>query len=203
MSARGRVGLAAAAAVVAVLAMVLLAAVMAPTPAAVAQSSAGCYRQAGGNKWVCRSGGEMEFQSGSTLDVQSGATFSVGGNAALNTFTASGNSNVDGTLAVGGALALESDVNLVPQTPITVTNAGTFTVGGGVQLIQAAGAVTPVLNSGSQGQKVTLLNISNQNITIADTTGQLLSAAAVLGQWDTLTLYYYGTNWIEVARSNN
>ena len=125
------------------------------------------------------------------------------GNTAMSTFTASGNSNVDGTLAVDGALALSSGYNLVPQTPITVTNTATFTAGGGVQLIQASGSVTPVLNPGSQGQVVTLLNISNQTITIADTTGQLLSAAGTLGQWDTLTLYYYGTSWIEIARSNN
>lgn len=125
------------------------------------------------------------------------------GNTAMSTFTASGNSNVDGTLAVGGRLAMATGYNLVPQTPITVTNAAVFTPTGSLQLIQAAGAVTPVLASGSSGQVLTLLNISNQTITIADTTGQLLSAAGALGQWDTLTLVYYGVNWIEVARSNN
>jgi len=31
----------------------------------------------------------------------------------------------------------------------------------------------------------------------------LFSAAWEGGQWDTLTLYYRGTAWIEVARSNN
>lgn len=130
-------------------------------------------------------------------------TLNATGNTAMSTFTASGNSNVDGTLAVGGALALSTGYNIVPQTPITVTNAATFTVAGSLQLIQASGTVTPVLNPGTPGQVVTLLNISNQTITIADTTGQLLSAAGALGQWDTLTLVYYGVNWIEIARSNN
>jgi hypothetical protein len=136
-------------------------------------------------------------------DLDAYGVLNVVGHTAMSTFEASGNSNVGGTLAVEGAFSASDNVSLIAQSPITVTNTGTFTVGGGVQLIQAAGSVTPVLNSGVQGQMVTLLNISNQTITLADTTGQLLSANWVGGQWDTLTLYFYGVTWIEVARSNN
>ena len=136
-------------------------------------------------------------------DLDAYGVLNVVGHTAMSTFETSGNVNVGGTLSVGGALGLSDNVSYIAQTPITVTNAATFTVGGGVQLIQAAGTVTPVLNGGSQGQMVTLLNISNQTINLADTSGQLFSAAWAGGQWDTLTLYYYGTSWIEVARSNN
>jgi len=33
-----------------------------------------CYREQGGDKWVCGDGGEFELQSGATLDIQSGVT---------------------------------------------------------------------------------------------------------------------------------
>lgn len=127
----------------------------------------------------------------------------VTGNLGSGPLAVTGNASVSGSLSVVGAAGFADDVNLVAQSAITVTNAATFTVGGGVQRIQASGSVTPVLNPGTQGQMVTLLNITNQNITIADTSGQMLSANWVGGQWDTLTLYYYGTSWIELARSNN
>lgn len=132
-----------------------------------------------------------------------GGALGVTGATTMAALNATGNATFGGTLAVTGAAAFATKVNIVPQTAITVTNAAVFTPTGSLQLIQAAGGVSPVLASGSSGQVVTLLNISNQTITIADTTGQLLSAAGALGQWDTLTLVWYGTSWIELARSNN
>lgn len=78
--------------------------------------AAGCYREEGGDKWVCQDGGEMEFQTGSTLDVQSGATAGFGGNLL-----------VTGTLDVDGATTLNStldvDGNLSSGTgAVTVTD---------------------------------------------------------------------------------
>lgn len=37
-----------------------------------------CYREQGGDKITCASGGEIQVESGATLDVQSGATFNIG-----------------------------------------------------------------------------------------------------------------------------
>jgi hypothetical protein len=51
-----------------------------------------CYREQGGDKWVCGSGGEMEFQSGAVLELQSGATVT------MTTYTINGDGTFTGTV---------------------------------------------------------------------------------------------------------
>lgn len=113
-------------------------------------------------------------------------------------------SSAEGTFTVNGSdLVVAHTVAIAPQSAISVTNGGVITPTGTIQLLEAAGNVTATLASGGSGDVVTLLNTANVAILIQDTTGQILASDATLGQWDTLTVYWYGTSWIELDRSNN
>jgi len=48
-----------------------------------------------------------------------------------------------------------------------------------------------------------LVNTAAQDVLIQDTANQVLSADITLNQYDTLTLLFDGTRWLELARSNN
>jgi hypothetical protein len=144
-----------------------------------AQNTA-CYTQQGGAMFVAASGCEYEFQSGSVLDVQSGATVSFGGDATMS-----------------------GDLVLSAQTAISVTNGGVITATGAYQPLESAAEVTATIAAGSEGATLVLVNTANTTINIADTGAAKLSAAAALGQYDSLTLISDGANWIEVSRSNN
>lgn len=145
-------------------------------PVPVAAQNTACYRAQGGDVWVCASGGEMEFRAGATLDVQAGA--------AVNVATV---------------------LNLTPARPITVTNGAAFVPTASYQPIVSAGTVTPTIStSGADaGDVVRLVVTSNTTINLADTGNQVLSAAFAMGQYDTLTVVFDGTRWIEWSRSNN
>jgi hypothetical protein len=130
------------------------------------------------------------------------------GAASATTVTATGlqvngNGVVTGTLTSTGALGVATRINYVPQAIFTVVEAEPITPTGTLQLLTAAGSVTAPLAAGSAGQVLVLLNTAAQTITIADTTGQLLSGNIALGQWDVATLVYYGTAWIQVSESDN
>lgn len=85
---------------VTVLALVLVS--CGPREEAVQRSyNTACYREQGGDKWVCGSGGEMEVQSGATLDIQSGATF----NPQMTGATITGNLIVSGTSDLVGGVS--------------------------------------------------------------------------------------------------
>jgi len=70
-----------------------------------------CYRELGGDKWTCASGGEFEIRSGATLDVQSGASVNLpdltiaGAPEITGTLTAD-DVVVTDTLTVGGAATI-------------------------------------------------------------------------------------------------
>ena len=108
-----------------------------------------CYRALGGDKWVCGSGGEMEFQSGATLDVQSGATLVMSGTlAGLNT---SGTLTADDavvadTLTVGGAATINDAAEVTGTlTADDVVVTDTLTVGGAATIndaVEVTGTLT-------------------------------------------------------------
>jgi hypothetical protein len=135
-------------------------------------------------------------------DLAVADTLTVTGAAAFN-----GGSNLGATssssLNVSGATSIGTFVSIAPQGAVVVTEGSVITPTGSFQRIEAAGSVTGSLGVPQSGQIVTLMNSSANAITIADTTGQVLSANAVLGQWDTLTVIGYGSAWHELARSNN
>ena len=112
------------------------------------------------------------------------------------------------TLALGltqsdGDLVIADDVRVTAQTAISVTNGAAFTPTGSYQPIESAGEVTPTLGVGTAGDLLVLINTSNTTVNLADTGTQMLTAAAALGQYDSLTLWSDGTNWIELARADN
>lgn len=89
------------------------------------------------------------------------------------------------------------------RSALTVTNGGTITALGTYQPLTSSGTVTATLAAGAAGRVLVLINTANTTINIQDTGIQKLSAAAALGQYDSLLLWSDGTNWIEIARSNN
>ena len=113
-------------------------------------------------------------------------------------------SSAEGTFTINGSdLVIAHTLAIAPQTAISVTDGGIITPIGTIQLLEAAGDVTATLASGGAGDVVTLINTADLTITVEDTTGQILASDATLGQWDTLTVIWYGTSWIELDRSNN
>ena len=64
----------------------------------------------------------------------------------------------------------------------------------------------PQIESGSDGEMITIKGNSNTNtLTLDDTDGLRLTGQMVLGQHDSITLIYsaYSGVWFEVSRSNN
>lgn len=53
-------------------------------------------------------------------------------------------------------------------------------------------------------EPVTIVNTSGYTVNFSDTSGvSELAGSCALGRWDTLTLYYEGSRWVETDRSNN
>lgn len=149
--------------------------------------------------WIVAKRLTVETQASIAGDAAVGGTLAVAGASALT-----GNTSIAGTLAVNGSdLVVAAQLAVAPQTIISVTNGGVLTPTGTLQLIQAAGAVTPTLAAPGSGDLVTILNTANVAILLKDTTGQALAGDATLGQWDSLTIVGYGNSWYELARSNN
>jgi len=90
---------------------------------------------------------------------------------------------------------------LYPGTELTVTT-GTYTPTVTFWPVKSAAEVTLTLGAGTAGQLLIVENVGNQTVNVADSGTARLSAAWAGGQYDTLTLLYYGA-WTEVSRSNN
>lgn len=119
------------------------------------------------------------------------------GDSNFTNLVTTGNITTVGNVTIGSLL-----VTAMKNT-LTVTNATGFTPAGAFQPLTAAGSVTPTVNILPAGTVVVLVNAGTNAITIADTSIQKLTADAVLGQYDSLTIISDGTNWIELARANN
>lgn len=117
-----------------------------------------------------------------------------------------GAATLDSTLSVAGDLTLSDDLNLTAQSAATVTNGGDVTPSGAYVPLTAAGNVgtsSIVTTSATTGDIVQFVNSANVTITFTDTGALKLSGNAALGQYDTLTLLFDGTNWIEIAQVDN
>lgn len=89
-------------------------------------------------------------------------------------------------------------------TTITLGYAGTITPTGMYQQLTAAAARgTSSVANPTAGRIVTLVNIGSNTITLTDTGTLKLSGNVALGQYDAVTLFGDGTNWIQVSTSNN
>jgi hypothetical protein len=160
--------------------------------------------------------GGASFSSNLDMDANliqnignSGTDFASNGGLTLaNSLTVStgGATVTDGGLTLSDDdLVVADDLRVSAQTAITVTDGGVLTATGTYQPIQAAGEVTPTLetSTASAGDVLTIINTSNQTINLADSGTAKLSAAFAMGQYDSLALWFDGTNWIEISRSNN
>lgn len=171
-----------AALVFAVIAM-LFAATLLAQPALAARAHNAIFCDGGETLCVEAWGG-----SGITIYSDAGSTtkFSITG-ASGNLFTA-------GLLRTGAG------------TTITVTAASAITPTASYQPITAAGAITDATLPTSgflAGQRVTFVNSGSNSITILDSGTSKLAGNAALGQYDSLTVLFDGTNWIETNRSDN
>lgn len=106
----------------------------------------------------------------------------------------------DVTVAAGD-LTLSDNLFLTAQPVITVTTF--FTPTGRYQPITATAARGVTVTVGAEGMVTTITNVSTNTITITDTGTLKLSGNAALGQYDNITLYSDGTNWIEVGQVDN
>jgi len=124
--------------------------------------------------------------------------------------TVTGALGLTGALSAAGGISLSDgdmvvadDLRVTAQTAITVTNGNAFTPTGTYQPIQAGSEVTPTVTVGTAGDMVVLINTSANTINIADSGTMKLASAVALGQYDTLTLWCDGTNWLQIATANN
>jgi hypothetical protein len=129
----------------------------------------------------------------------------VGGAEAL---TGAGDTNVtnlvaSGTVEVGTSLTVGTTILQSAQDTLTVTDATAFAPTGAYQPITAASEVTPTVTVADAGTVVMITNVATYTVNLADTGTAKLTAAAALGQYDTITLLSDGTNWIEVSRTDN
>ena len=120
------------------------------------------------------------------------------------------NMQVAGYVDVQTNLYVGDWVHVFTQTPIAVTDGAVITPTGTYQPLTSSGAVTATLTTSASyvtaGDTLFLLNASptvTTTINIADSGTAMLSAAGALGQYDSLTLFFDGTNWIELSRSDN
>lgn len=128
--------------------------------------------------------------------VKAGTLSVTGGTAAFGAAILA-----QGTVASVGSVAAGTFLQLSAQTGITVS--GYITPTGSYQPIRAAAWVSPTLNKGASGYVLILTNTNTENICLVDTGAVMLSADWTAGQYDTIWLLSDGTNWLELARSNN
>lgn len=140
---------------------------------------------------------------GSKLDLTSGtgaATFS-------GTLTGEQNVTFADTNNVARTFTVGDDYKWVvsPTALGTVTNTQELGALSKYYTIDAGGAVTcTVANASAAGQEFKIINTGTNAITFADSGNLALSGDAVLGQYDTLSLYAVATNvWVEMAQQDN
>lgn len=132
-------------------------------------------------------------------DVAIGDDLAVTGDAAVT-----GNATVAGTLGVTGDATFAADMIISPGAVITVTQDLTITPTSGYQPLASAGTVgTAAIAVGTAGQLVRLVNTTNTSIVLTDTGTLKLSGNLTLGQYDSVSLISDGTNWVQLATSNN
>lgn len=124
--------------------------------------------------------------------------------------TASDDITATDDLVVGDDLTVTDDLTtadlyLTQQSSQTITYAGTITPTGAYHQITAAAArgTSSIAGVTPAGRVVTLINAGSNTITLTDTGTLKLSGNIALGQYDSVVLLSDGTNWIQLATTNN
>jgi hypothetical protein len=145
------------------------------------------------------------------------SALAVTGDATVGTLAVTGNTELSGSLdvlsdgLVGGNLEVDGVLLGTsfgvwsPVTPVSVTMSVPITPTGSYQPLESAGTVSTTLAATgfTAGTWVCLVNTSNTTIAITDTGTCKLAGNWQGGQYDTLTVLFDGTNWVELGRSNN
>lgn len=96
------------------------------------------------------------------------------------------------------------EIVLTAASSITATTNMTLTFTTTNQPLTAGGAVAfSIISGGTTGDILLIHNRSNQTITITDTGTIMLAGNAALGQYDTLMLFFDGTNWLQLSKADN
>ncbi len=136
----------------------------------------------------------------------SGDTAVTGAATVGSTLEVTGASTLTGAVTTGAGITVGTVLNTAAATSITITDNIEIVPTGSYQPIAAAANVgtDSITTTGFiAGDWVTFINTSDTTITITDTGTVMLSGDAALTQYDTLTLLFDGTNWIEIAQTAN
>lgn len=119
--------------------------------------------------------------------------------------TAAPNLTTFGNVVSSSVVRLQTFLQPVKQTRIVVTEGSTITPVGTNQPISSTGAVGTSSIAAPTGVNniLYLVNVGSQTITLTDTGTLKLAGNFAMGVTDGITLMFDGTNWVEMARSNN
>ena len=109
-------------------------------------------------------------------------------------------------LTVGDDARVGGFIGATPQSTVTVVYQGVITPTGSLVYITAAaarGTRLVLTTTATTGDVIRVVNVGAQTITLTDTAPLVLTANFAMGNKDTLTLYYDGDEWVELARANN
>ena len=155
---------------------------------------------------------DLDFDGGATPGGSLGGTWgspTIDDLFVLNTGdTVAGDLSITGYVSATGFIDLGTFLNLTPQTAITITDGGVITPTGSYQPLQVSNAVneiTPTISTaGFNAGDVLMLTVeTTPTINIVDSGTAILEGAWAGGQYDTLLIWFDGTNWREIGRSNN
>lgn len=134
-----------------------------------------------------------------------GGGLTVTGATTLADTTVTGTAALTGNLTqADGNVTVADDLNVAAQTAISVTMNAIITPTGTYQPLESAGTVnTASVAAGTAGDLLVLVNTVNTSIVLTDTGTLKLGGNRTLGQYDTLTLWSDGTNWVELSFTNN
>ena len=140
-----------------------------------------------------------------TASSVTAASAAIGGGYASTgcDIAATGALSCSGLLTGSAGATIGGLVTLTAASPATVTDGAAFAISGAWQPITAAGPVTPTITIPAAGVDACIENTAAQAITIVDTGNQVLTADAVLNQYDVLCGHSDGTRFIETSRANN
>lgn len=125
-----------------------------------------------------------------TLTVTNGIT--------TDDISATDDGTITDDLIVGSTLRTGAASTIAVTMNATITPLGTY------QPLSSAGTVnTSSITAGTAGDLLVLYNTTNTSIVFTDTGTLKLSGNITLGQNDSLTLQSDGTNWFQLATSNN